>query len=109
MPRPTKRTACGTSTPATSSPAAPAASRTAGWGVSAFVAPSVDKKGSLDGSTGNGADFWNTVPNHQVRAVLDELAQNATPAGQLRSVAPGCTPWAVESMIDELAHAACKD
>jgi isoquinoline 1-oxidoreductase len=82
---------------------------TARWGIPAFLTPSVDKKGSLDGFTVNGADFWYTVPNHKVRAVLNELAQNATPSGQLRSVAPGWTFWAVESMIDELAHAAGKD
>ncbi len=82
---------------------------TARWGIPAFLTPSVDKKGSLDGFTVNGADFWYTVPNHQVRAVLNELAQKATPSGQLRSVAPGWTFWAVESMIDELAHASGKD
>jgi CO/xanthine dehydrogenase Mo-binding subunit len=74
-----------------------------------FLTPSVDKKGPLDSFTVNGADFWYTVPNHKVRAILNELAQNATPSGQLRSVAPGWTFWAVESMIDELAHAAGKD
>src|ERR1700759_4038202 len=37
------------------------------------------------------------------------MAQSATPSGQLRSVAPGWTFWAVESMIDELAHAAGQD
>ena len=49
------------------------------------------------------------MPNHKVRAILNELAQKATPPGHLRSVAPGWTFWAVESMIDELAHAAGKD
>ena len=82
---------------------------TARWGIPAFLTPSVDKKGPLDSFTVNGADFWYTVPNHQVRAILNELAQKATPSGQLRSVAPGWTFWAVESMIDELAHAAGKD
>lgn len=82
---------------------------TARWGIPAFLTPAVDKKGALDGFTVNGADFWYTVPNHKVRAVLNELAQRATPSGQLRSVAPGWTFWAVESMIDELAHAAGKD
>ncbi|HTR85482.1 MAG TPA: molybdopterin cofactor-binding domain-containing protein [Reyranella sp.] len=82
---------------------------TARWGIPAFLTPAVDKKGALDGFTVNGADFWYTVPNHKVRAVLNELAQKATPSGQLRSVAPGWTFWAVESMIDELAHAAGKD
>ena len=49
------------------------------------------------------------MPNHNVRAIQNEMAHNATPSGQLRSVAPGWTFWAVESMIDELAHAAGKD
>src|SRR6202020_3634382 len=57
----------------------------------------------------HGADFFYTVPNHTVRTVLNEVAQSATPSGQLRSVAPGWTFWAVESMIDELAHAAGRD
>jgi CO/xanthine dehydrogenase Mo-binding subunit len=79
------------------------------WGIPDFLTPSVDKKGGLDGFTVNGADFFYTVPNHNVRAILNEMAQQATPSGQLRSVAPGWTFWAVESMIDELANAAGKD
>ncbi|WP_315836267.1 xanthine dehydrogenase family protein molybdopterin-binding subunit [Bradyrhizobium prioriisuperbiae] len=79
------------------------------WGIPDFLSPSVDKKGALDAFTVNGADFFYSVPNHNVRAILNEMAQNATPSGQLRSVAPGWTFWAVESMIDELAHAAGKD
>jgi CO/xanthine dehydrogenase Mo-binding subunit len=79
------------------------------WGIPDFLTPSVDKKGGIDGFTVNGADFFYTVPNHNVRAILNEMAQSATPSGQLRSVAPGWTFWAVESMIDELAHAVGKD
>jgi CO/xanthine dehydrogenase Mo-binding subunit len=79
------------------------------WGIPDFLSPSVDKKGALDAFTVNGADFFYSVPNHNVRAIINEMAQNATPSGQLRSVAPGWTFWAVESMIDELAHAAGKD
>jgi isoquinoline 1-oxidoreductase subunit beta len=82
---------------------------TARWGIPDFLTPSVDKKGPLDSFTVNGADFFYTVPNHHVRAIKNELAHNATPSGQLRSVAPGWTFWAVESMIDELAHQAGKD
>jgi isoquinoline 1-oxidoreductase subunit beta len=79
------------------------------WGIPAFLSPSVDKKGALDAFTVNGADFFYSVPNHNVRAILNEMAHAATPSGQLRSVAPGWTFWAVESMIDELANAAGKD
>jgi isoquinoline 1-oxidoreductase subunit beta len=79
------------------------------WGIPDFLTPSVDKKGGLDGFTVNGADFFYTVPNHNVRAILNEMAHNATPSGQLRSVAPGWTFWAVESMVDELAHAVGRD
>jgi isoquinoline 1-oxidoreductase subunit beta len=79
------------------------------WGIPDFLSPSVDKKGALDAFTVNGADFFYSVPNHNVRAILNEMAQQATPSGQLRSVAPGWTFWAVESMIDEIAHAAGKD
>lgn len=79
------------------------------WGIPDFMSPSVDKKGALDAFTVNGADFFYSVPNHNVRAIKNEMAHNATPSGQLRSVAPGWTFWAVESMVDELAHAAGKD
>jgi isoquinoline 1-oxidoreductase len=78
------------------------------WGPE-FLAESADKKAKLDAFTVNGADFWYSVPNHKVRAILNEMAQKATPPGHLRSVAPGWTFWAVESLIDELAHAAGKD
>jgi isoquinoline 1-oxidoreductase len=79
------------------------------WGIPDFLSPSVDKKGPLDAFTVNGADFFYTVPNHYVRAIKNEMAHNATPSGQLRSVAPGWTFWAVESMLDELANASGKD
>jgi isoquinoline 1-oxidoreductase beta subunit len=79
------------------------------WGIPDFLSPSVDKKGPLDAFTVNGSDFFYTVPNHYVRAIKNEMAHNATPSGQLRSVAPGWTFWAIESMIDEIAHATGKD
>jgi isoquinoline 1-oxidoreductase len=71
--------------------------------------PGVDNKGVTDPFAVHGADFYYTVPNHTIRTVLNELAQNATPSGQLRSVAPGWTFWAVESAVDELAHEAGRD
>jgi isoquinoline 1-oxidoreductase subunit beta len=78
-------------------------------GIPAFLTPAVDKKGSLDSFTVNGADYWYSIPNHTVTNFLNDLAQKATPSGQLRAVAPGWTFWAVESTIDDIAHAAGKD
>jgi isoquinoline 1-oxidoreductase subunit beta len=85
---------------------------TARWGIPGFLTPAVDpkgQKGALDGFAVHGADFYYSVPNHTVRTILSEMAQSATPSGQLRSVAPGWTFWAVESLIDEVAHAQGKD
>ena len=79
------------------------------WGIEAFLSDSTDKKGKLDSFSVNGADSWYTIPNHHVRAIENDIAQTATPAGQFRSVAPAWTFWAVESFMDELAHAAKKD
>jgi isoquinoline 1-oxidoreductase len=85
---------------------------TAKWGIPAFLTPAVDKKRNGDSTEGlhdsftvNGADYWYTIPNHTVRNFENKLAQGATPSGQLRSVAPGWTFWAVESTMDEIAHA----
>jgi len=82
---------------------------TARWQIPGFMADSVDKKGKLDGFAVNGSDHWYSVPNHTVRTTLNELAQGATPSGQLRSVAPAWTFWAVESFIDEAAAKAGVD
>ncbi len=79
------------------------------WEIPDFLTPSVDKKGELDGFTVNGADFFYTVPNHNVAPFSTRWRSRPRPSGQLRSVAPGWTFWAVESMVDELAHAAGKD
>ncbi|HEV2548608.1 MAG TPA: molybdopterin cofactor-binding domain-containing protein [Stellaceae bacterium] len=79
------------------------------WGIEAFLSDSTDKKGKLDSFSVNGADSWYTIPNHHVRAIENDIAQVATPSGQFRSVAPAWTFWAVESFMDELAHAAKKD
>jgi isoquinoline 1-oxidoreductase beta subunit len=79
------------------------------WGIEAFLSDSTDKKGKLDSFSVNGADSWYTIPNHHVRAIENDIAQSAAPAGQFRSVAPAWTFWAVESFMDELAHAAKKD
>jgi isoquinoline 1-oxidoreductase subunit beta len=89
---------------------------TAKWGIPAFLTPAVDKKrvgdtteGLHDSFTVNGADYWYSIPNHTVRNFENKLAQGATPSGQLRSVAPAWTFWAVESTMDEIAHATGQD
>jgi len=74
-----------------------------------FLAESVDKKGKIDPFSMNGSDFWYTVPNHYVRAIENDMAQSATPPGQLRSVAPAWTFWAVESYLDEMSRKIGKD
>ena len=65
------------------------------------------QEGPLDAFTVNGADF-SIRPNHNVRAIKNEMAHNATPSDSCVG-RTGWTFWAVESMIDELAHAAGKD
>jgi isoquinoline 1-oxidoreductase subunit beta len=89
---------------------------TAKWGIPAFLTPAVDRKrngdsfeGLHDSFTVNGADYWYSIPNHTVRNYENKLAQGATPSGQLRSVAPAWTFWAVESTMDEIAHATGED
>lgn len=74
-----------------------------------FLAESVDKKGKIDQFSTNGSDHWYNIPNHYVRSISNDLADQATPAGQLRSVAPAWTFWAVESYIDEVARKVGQD
>ncbi len=57
----------------------------------------------------SGADHWYTVGAHRVRALSNDLANRAFRPGWLRSVGPGWTNWAVESFMDEAAHAAGVD
>jgi isoquinoline 1-oxidoreductase subunit beta len=79
------------------------------WGIPAFLVPSVDKKGKIDPFAASGANYWYTIPNHTVRNFMNNLAEKATPPGQLRSVAPAWTFWAVESTMDDIAHASGQD
>ena len=66
-------------------------------------------EGLHDAFAVNGADYWYSIPNHTVRNYENKLAQGATPSGQLRSVAPAWTFWAVESTMDDIAHASGED
>ncbi len=75
----------------------------------ALLGDAIDKKGKVDVFAINGADVWYTFPNHHVRLIDNKLAEATVPPGYLRSVAPGFTVWALESFVDELAHAAGAD
>src|SRR5262249_41928199 len=78
---------------------------TARWGIPEFMTPAVDKKGSHDSFTVNGADAWYTIPNHTVRNFKNELAQTARRSGRLRWGAPAWTFGPIKSMRDEIAQA----
>jgi CO/xanthine dehydrogenase Mo-binding subunit len=52
-----------------------------------------------------GADHWYAVGAHRVRALQNDLANRSFRPGYLRSVGAGWTNWAVESFMDEAAHA----
>jgi len=51
-----------------------------------------------------GADHWYDVGAQRVRALANEVANTAFRPGWLRSVGPGWTNFAVESLMDEAAH-----
>ena len=53
-----------------------------------------------------GADHWYTVGAQRVRALRNDLADRSFRPGWLRSVGAGWVNWAVESFMDEAAHAA---
>jgi isoquinoline 1-oxidoreductase beta subunit len=57
----------------------------------------------------NGADHWYLVGAQRVRALSNDVANSAFRPGWLRSVGPGWTNWAVETFMDEAAHAAGAD
>jgi isoquinoline 1-oxidoreductase subunit beta len=84
----------------------------AGW-PTAIMAPSFMAKDAngvpYDPFAINGADHWYTVGAQRVRALDNDLADRSFRPGWLRSVAPGWTNWAVESFMDEAAHAAGVD
>jgi CO/xanthine dehydrogenase Mo-binding subunit len=81
----------------------------AGWPTE-VMAPSFMSKDasgvSYDPFSINGADHWYTVGAQRVRALSNDLANQSFRPGWLRSVGPGWTNWAVESVMDEAAHAA---
>jgi isoquinoline 1-oxidoreductase subunit beta len=84
----------------------------AGWPTAA-MAPSFMSKNrngvEYDQFAINGADHWYTVGAQRVRAIRNDLANRSFRPGWLRSVGPGWTNWALESFMDEAAHAAGVD
>jgi CO/xanthine dehydrogenase Mo-binding subunit len=84
----------------------------AGW-PTAVMAPLFMLKGSngvpYDPFAIQGADHWYTVGAQRVRALRNDLADRTFRAGYLRSVGSGWLNWAVESFMDEAAHAASVD
>jgi isoquinoline 1-oxidoreductase subunit beta len=80
----------------------------AGWPTS-VMAPEALEKGlygmSYDPFSITGADHWYNVGAQRVRALSNDLANNAFRPGWLRAVGPGWTNWALESFMDEAAHA----
>jgi isoquinoline 1-oxidoreductase beta subunit len=84
----------------------------AGW-PTAIMAPGFMAKGlygkSYDPFGIAGADHWYTVGAQRVRALSNDVANDAFRPGWLRSVGPGWTNWAVESFMDEAANAARVD
>jgi CO/xanthine dehydrogenase Mo-binding subunit len=84
----------------------------AGWPTAA-MAPFLMPKGlngvPYDPFSISGADHWYTVGAQRVRALQNDLAEQTFRPGWLRSVSGGWTNWAVESFMDEAAHAAAVD
>jgi CO/xanthine dehydrogenase Mo-binding subunit len=84
----------------------------AGWPTQ-ILAPGFMPKGTngvaYDPFAIAGADHWYDVGTQKVRAIANDLANSSFRPGWLRSVGPGWTNWAVESAMDEAAHAAGKD
>jgi isoquinoline 1-oxidoreductase beta subunit len=84
----------------------------AGW-PTAVVAPDFMAKGlndkRYDQFAISGADHWYNVGSQRVRALSNDLANRAFRPGYLRSVGSGWINWAVETFMDEAAHAARTD
>jgi isoquinoline 1-oxidoreductase beta subunit len=84
----------------------------AGWST-APIAPNFLGEGinggKIDPFSISGADHWYGAETMRVRTVKNELVHETFLPGNLRSVAPGYTLWAVETHIDEVANALAQD
>ncbi|MDF3624756.1 xanthine dehydrogenase family protein molybdopterin-binding subunit [Brytella acorum] len=84
----------------------------AGWPTEVMAAPFMSK--GADGKPYDqfaiaGADHWYDTGPTQIRAISNDLAKETFRPGWLRSVSSGWTPWALESALDEVAHAIKQD
>ena len=79
-----------------------------GW-PTGVQSPAIMPKGvngvPYDPFASSGADHWYSVGAQRVRVLRNDLAERTFLPGWLRSVGAGWTSWAVESAIDEAAHA----
>jgi isoquinoline 1-oxidoreductase beta subunit len=84
----------------------------AGW-PTAVMAPSLMPKDAhgvpFDLFAIHGADHWYTVGAQRLRALRNDLADRSFRPGYLRAVGAGWVNWALESFMDEAAHAAGVD
>jgi isoquinoline 1-oxidoreductase beta subunit len=84
----------------------------AGWPTAA-MAPALMPKDAhgvpFDLFAIHGADHWYTVGAQRLRALRNDLADRTFLPGYLRSVGSGWVNWALESFMDEAAHAAGVD
>jgi isoquinoline 1-oxidoreductase subunit beta len=80
----------------------------AGWPTAAYAPFFMlkDKNGvEYDPFSIHGADHWYTVGAQRLRALRNDLANQTFNPGWLRSVGSGWVNWALESFMDEAAHA----
>ena len=68
-----------------------------------------EKKQDIDQWSIGGSDHWYDMPNHRVRAWNHDKTTWAVQASALRTVSNSYNIFVVESMLDEIAHAAGRD
>jgi isoquinoline 1-oxidoreductase beta subunit len=80
----------------------------AGWPTEVMAAALMPKGlygEPYDGYAIAGADHWYSVGAQRARTLSNHVANKAFRPGWLRAVGPGWTNWAVETFMDEAAHA----
>jgi CO/xanthine dehydrogenase Mo-binding subunit len=83
-----------------------------GWSTAPIAPTSLAdgiKGGKVDPFSISGADHWYTAETMRVRTAKNEKVHETFLPGNLRSVAPGYTLWAVETHMDEVANTLGQD